>query len=278
MAGAVLQKALATQAKGDFAGSARIYRALLSKHSDLLARRTVSGRMITGPDFLIIGAPRSGTSWLKLRLAEHPAIRIMAGEPHYFSYHATGDPRLYIRSFVHGSVKNPKLNFPGHRIYGEKSPSYLALSDDRIALAAALFPGVRLICLVRDPVQRAWSHLKLHGVGHDHRSQTYTEALEAGRYAAGLARWGRHFPASRFLLLDFDRIRTDPARVFAETLAHIGAPPLDLDFPPAPDQRREDAPAELRTRLEDVYRGERWDLPYLRDVLETAAAGLSPTA
>jgi len=104
--------------------------------------QTPDGQWIFGPDFLIIGAARSGTTWLRRNASGGvSAIRIKPGEPNYFSFHPFSDPRDYIASLSTG-VKNADLPHAGSpRLYGEKSPSYLLMPNDKIALVQAPVPA-----------------------------------------------------------------------------------------------------------------------------------------
>ena len=98
------------------------------------------------PDFLIIGAAKSGTTSLATALATHPGIHILPYEVHYFSQQlARGDP-WYLSLF----------DQPG-KLQGEKSPTYLYYCECHREIYR-LLSRARLIVLLRDPVQRAFSN------------------------------------------------------------------------------------------------------------------------
>ncbi len=98
------------------------------------------------PDFLIIGAAKSGTTSLIADLKSHPEIFTPGYEIEYFSYnHDMGDD--WYRSVFTEDEK----------VQGEKSPSYLFETGchERIF---RYHPGMKLIVLLREPVQRAFSN------------------------------------------------------------------------------------------------------------------------
>ena len=257
---------------------------------DLLAQEGPDGDRVTGPDFLIIGAARAGTTWLKKCLAHHPQVFILAGEHHYFSTSSHLPPETYVGRFANAYSRFQR---PGakvklgarhsQRLYGEKSTTYLAMPQAQIDLCAALFPQARLICLVRDPAARVWSHLK-HLKMRDALQRIdrladlppwmeVDELIRQGRYEEHLLHWARRFDPGQMLLVDFERIAREPDAVHAEVLAHIGAAPA-----PAPqvldDSNRTDQaqmPSVLADRLSAAFEGERFDIPYLRAAMERAA-------
>jgi hypothetical protein len=282
---------------GDVGSRSRSGRALADDINDRLAEfarlakeAEREGRTLRGPDFLIIGPPKTGTSWLKRALRGHGGIFAPDEEPCYFSHNLHRPISAYLEELA-GCVHSRADQF----IVGEKSPPYLAMSDERIALCAALFPKAKLVCTVRDPVERAWSqirhsrpsgydlpllHTKASGVG-------LSDLLWAGFYKRHLRRWVRVFPQSRLLLIDHSRILAEPKAVYREVLDFLGAPirPLDSSVrseasPP------EQPPAELRAFLEARYQGQIFTADQLKRaispermaVLDAASAGAGAAA
>ena len=273
---------------GDIAMAAQVYAEVGPDLPRFLAQDAPSGRQITGPDFLIIGAPRAGTTWLKRRLARHPQLFILAGEHHYFSASPDRSAESYVARFAargtkylrpHGRYARPKK-----RLYGEKSTTYLVMPDSQIDLCAALFPKLRLICMVREPVSRAWSHIKHLGHGARAGDLEYLQSLspwhsldavvDYGRYERHLARWALRFAPEQMLLIDFERIAAEPEAVFRETVAHIGAEP-DLspwESEPVGASANTSPPEALQAHLQAVCGNEVFDVAELRRAMEAAAA------
>jgi hypothetical protein len=223
-------------------------------------RATAAARPL--PDFLIIGAQKAGTTALYSYLREHPAI---AGPPwkevSFFDRHFwRGDAwyrghfpnRLYLRRMRARAEVEP--------IVGEASPSYVfhPLAPQRVA---ALVPDVRLIALVRNPVDRALSHYH-HEVALGRERLSFEEALEQedirlegelermldaryfsrawwnftylsrGRYAEQLERWLEMFPRERLLVVPSEDLLDRPGETYGQVLDFLGAPPHELDSYP----------------------------------------------
>ena len=118
---------------------------------------------MTLPNFLIIGAAKSGTTALYRYLYDHPEIYMSERkELHYFSYPETSKltkgPHTYKRLSV-STLAEYMTFFDGARdeiAIGEASPSYLYLpgTAERIY---QLLPNVKIIAILRNPVERAFS-------------------------------------------------------------------------------------------------------------------------
>src|SRR5687768_13237463 len=97
------------------------------------------------PDFLIIGAQRGGTTSLYRYLTEHPEIDpAVRKEIHFFSRHHEQGLDWYRAHFPRRDESS---------LVGEASPNYLVHPDVPARVAAAL-PRVKLIALLRNPVDR----------------------------------------------------------------------------------------------------------------------------
>jgi hypothetical protein len=191
------------------------------------------GSATAPPDFVGVGAQRSGTTrWFDLML-EHPRL---VGSPatrkelHYFDRFEAGgftdaDRETYARYF-------PR---PPGRLAGEWTPTYMA--DIRtIALLARAAPEAKLLVLLRDPVERYRS-----GMHRQHRvAQALGGAIDQnaplveyarGLYAEQLSRLLDHVPRSRVLLLQYEACVAEPARELARTFAFLGVEPADVGDP-----------------------------------------------
>jgi len=106
------------------------------------------------PDFIIGGAPRSGTSWLYQVLDMHPEIHMakpIKPEPKFF---------LIDKLYEKGIEYYAKTWFPDsgiHKIYGEKTTNYLEAATVAKRIYKHL-PNIKLIFILRDPVERAFSN------------------------------------------------------------------------------------------------------------------------
>jgi hypothetical protein len=203
------------------------------------------------PTFLVIGAQKAGTSWLHRTLGEHPQVRVSdPKELRYFYRPETYQlGRSWYRQHFHRSS-------PDQRALGESTPNYLWVSPHRNdewgdpaerardfrmgapeRVARDLGTDVRLIVLLREPVQRAVSafYHHLRRPGRIDRSRRFEEnahrfgIVQMGFYAAHLERWLSAFPADRFLILANEEVREHPEEAIRAVHRHIG---VDDETPP----------------------------------------------
>jgi len=163
-----------------------------------------------GPDFLVIGAQRCGTTLMHSLLERHPGAYVPKHrkEIHFFDDHYDLGENWY-RGF-----------FPVDRVgltaIGEVSPSYLA--DPRVPQRIyEFYPDMRLIVLLRHPIDRLWSaYHHLRRIDGESRSFTDfirqdVDALERGKYGAQLARYAARFPKKQLLVVVLEELLRDPA-------------------------------------------------------------------
>lgn len=115
----------------------------------LYANLIIKSENLCLPDFLGIGAMKSGTTWLFENLRCHPEVYLPEQkELYYFSlYFYTGRLSSYSSNFTNGV----------DLVKGAITPGYSTLSVDRIRFIRSIMPGVKLVFIIRDPVERTWS-------------------------------------------------------------------------------------------------------------------------
>ena len=118
--------------------------------------RTITRNARALPDFLLIGGQRCGSTSLYATLCGHP--QVLAGahkEPHFFDNNHLRGEAFYRRLFPLRAYLRAR-----HAITGEATTHYLShpAVPGRVA---AMLPDVRLITILRDPVERAYSHYQL---------------------------------------------------------------------------------------------------------------------
>lgn len=117
---------------------------------DLFCRITSRWRVV--PDFIIIGAQRSGTTSLWHYLSQHPEIKMsIPKETHYFDLNYHHDLHWYRANFPLAFRLDPGM------IVGENSPYYLCHPHVPRRIHES-FPGIKLVVLLRNPTARALSH------------------------------------------------------------------------------------------------------------------------
>ncbi|MEQ4716680.1 sulfotransferase [Nonomuraea sp. B19D2] len=229
----------------------------------VLSLSRATGRLTSGarvlPSFLIAGAQRSGTTSLYRALAQHPLLLkpVLHKGVHYFDVgYWRGLPWYQGHFPLRMSAGLVEHRYGSRALAFESSPYYLfhPLAGERIA---ADLPGVRLIVLVRDPVERACSahahelargfetesHFEsaveleparlagaeelLRGspfaLHHSHQHHAY---LARGRYADQLDRLETLVGRERILVLDSHRFFAEPETVYDQVLEFLGVPHL----------------------------------------------------
>jgi Sulfotransferase domain len=210
----------------------------------------------TMPDFIVIGAQKSGSTSLYWNLCEHPHVMsAKKKEIHYFDIRSGRGLWWYRANFPSSLAKAARRLRQGPPISaGEASPYYLYHPKVPQRIGKVL-PDVRLIAILRDPVERAISHYHMsHRRGHDLRpieeallpdesepvdAVTFDEHggphqrlsyLGRGRYAEQLERWFAVFPREQLMILETASYSRSGGEGFARVLEYIGMPPWD---PPA---------------------------------------------
>ncbi len=238
------------------------------------------------PSLLVIGAQKGGTTSLFNYLVQHPdVLPPLRKEVHYFDFNYGRGIQWY------------RANFPySHRLRRgsltlDASPYYLVhpLVPER---AAQLLPGVKLVALLRNPVDRALSHYH-HEVRGGRESLSFAEAIakeperlageeerlrndpdyysfnhhrysytRRGLYIEQLRRWIQYFPRSQLLVLQSERLFRNPGAATAAVHDFLGLRrhPLEQDSPSRQVSYDRSMPPELRTRLATYFE------PYNREL------------
>ncbi|MFN2384827.1 MAG: sulfotransferase [Thermoanaerobaculia bacterium] len=218
------------------------------------------------PDFLIIGAQKAGTTWLKRNLDFHPDIFMP-------TRHGTSDPtevRYFDQNFYRPLEFYSALFEPGRgKIKGDKSPNYCTLPLSRIRFIRAIIPDARLILMMRNPIERAWSHAvmnlvrlskrRLEEVEEERFFEHFRRSRERGCYSEILDRWLSVFPREQLYVGFFEDVAEQPRRLLEEVCRHISAAtPVDWEvFPYSRAFNRgvgPPIPEKYRTFLQDLYR------------------------
>ncbi len=162
------------------------------------------------PNFLVIGPPKCATSWLYTCLREHPDIYLpFIKEIHFFDLYYEKGLDWYKRYF---NLWNEQ------KAAGEITPSYIYGGETARRIAKDL-KDVRLIAVLRNPVDRAYSHY-CHHIRKGMVTTDFETALEnnpkyveQGFYFSHLEQYFAVFPREKFLILIYDDIEND-ARAF----------------------------------------------------------------
>jgi hypothetical protein len=204
------------------------------------------------PDFLVIGAPKAGTTALHAALATHPGLFMSpVKEPKFFLTDGPppargggpGDVQTY-REHIWRREDYEALfeDAPTGSLRGESTPFYLYdhAAQDRIR---ALIPDAKLIVILRDPVERAhsnWTHLwsaGLEPIGDFVRACAEEDARVAagwadfwhytrlGRYGEQLDRLFLRFPFEQVFILRYRALLDAPAQALDDICQFLGVYP-----------------------------------------------------
>jgi Sulfotransferase family len=204
------------------------------------------------PDFLIIGAPKAGTTALFRAMGRHPDIFFPElKEPSYFTFadlppgFAGPGGDYYARQFIYDEQAYRELfaQSPSTALIGEASALYLSCQRAPI-LASRYLPHARLIATLRHPVERAYSQfLHVRQEGNEPCAE-FEEAWRAGEermkegwvpgtfynyrsfYGKALSRWLQHFPREQLLILWYEEWCREPEKVLDQIWRHLGVEPL----------------------------------------------------
>lgn len=196
--------------------------------------------------FFVIGAGKAGTSWLQVCLEKHPGVCVPAiKELHFFSKRFEEGWPWYTGQFAPSEGQ----------LIGEISPTYLWHPDAAGRIAEA-YPDARILAILRDPIERAYSnycmHLSVEVADRDVDAVLVpgSEYVEPGLYNAHLERFRRHFPEQNVKAMLYDDLQRDGPAFLSEVLAFLGA---DASFLPAAASERFFVRKE-RKRLPGLHR------------------------
>ncbi|XP_007889697.1 bifunctional heparan sulfate N-deacetylase/N-sulfotransferase 4 [Callorhinchus milii] len=208
------------------------------RHKDIWSKEKTCDRL---PKFLVIGPQKTGTTALYLFLIMHPAITSNFPSPKTFeevqffngnTYHKGID--WYMNFFPAPSNVTTDFLF-------EKSANYFH-SEDAPKRADALLPKAKIITILINPSDRAYSWYQHQRAHEDHAALKYSfyEVITAGRhampelrtlhnrclvpgwYATHIDRWLAYYPSGQLLIIDGHKLRTDPAAVMDEVQKFLG--------------------------------------------------------
>jgi hypothetical protein len=227
------------------------------------------------PDFLCIGAQKAGTSWLYKVLQEHPQIFMPPiKELHFFDRIGTEDLKLRHRHhqlarkavtreermgdaadrdlirYLQRVVSHDTVSLDWYREAfswpvaegvrkGDITPGYLEISEANVAYARELLGPAKLILIVRRPLDRELSQLRMLAQ-RDYGTKVPTNDGEwmrlykrmtkhegRGAYSQGIPRWQSHFGKENLLILPYRDMRADPREFLARIEDFLGIERLE---------------------------------------------------
>jgi hypothetical protein len=224
-----------------------------------------------GPQFLCFGCTRSGTTFLHERMREHPEVWLPPQkELHYFTHQrehgwlsrknlrSVREAPQFLRAALQGK-RGPlrELSWQLRFYLGPRSdawylslfdaepglatgaiePTYAKLPPEMVRLVGRLMPDLKLIYMMRDPIERSWSSVTkstAKNLGRPMSETTESEILHKlerstiymSSYIEHIERWESVFPKERFFFGFLEDIESDPASFFDRLCAHLGRGPF----------------------------------------------------
>src|SRR4051795_11752166 len=250
------------------------------------------------PSFLIVGAQRCGTTTLHLALKEHPQVvlhRLHKGVNYFDVNYARGEEwyRAHFPLATYARARTLGAGGPAHT--GESSGYYMfhPLAAERIGHD---LPGVKVIALVRDPAERAWSAYR-HEHARGFETESFERALELeptrlagevermcadpsyesfshrhhayvtrGQYAEQLAELAKHCGRDNVLVLDADEFFAHPDEQYRSVTDFLGLAPHAAPFAQHNARPGAAMPSDVQQRLHTHFK------PYDEDLVEFLGA------
>ena len=224
------------------------------------------------PDFLCIGASKSGTTWLDYQLRAHPEVWLPpVKELHHFDCatqlpwgaYFPFDPAIqfnlrriarqgvtdlvagkgnmlwYLRYFLGRRTDHwyrSLFEAETHQIAGEVTPGYARLNRERVAHIHSLMPNLKVIYLLRNPIERMWSQAAMYFSKYGHaglanisdeeifRFLEHPDHKRNSEYTKTLDIWHEFYPAEQIFVGFFEEIKIQPLQLLNRLFAF-----LDLD-------------------------------------------------
>jgi sulfotransferase family protein len=204
------------------------------------------------PDFLGIGPPRTATTWLERVLRGRVGLPEGVKETQFFVWRHRLGLEWYASHFRKCPPDLPVVEF---------APTYFDSPEARDRIAHDL-PECRIICTLRDPAERLYSHYRLwRKIGYtkssfEHAAFRHRQLLDTARYADHLKGWFDRFGRERVLVLLHHDLLTDRKGFLDRVCDFIGIARFDVSKIEWADSRihpAEQAPRSFRTARRAQY-------------------------
>ncbi|SMG08623.1 sulfotransferase family protein [Paracoccus sp. J56] len=225
------------------------------------------------PDFLCIGAQKAGTTWLSQMLSQHPGVWTPPfKEAQFFNHRFIEEHRKWLPwhfrrsrqniekrwtsrgqevpaevvSYMDRVTRQPMFTNHWYKLVfapapaGTKAidvtPEYSTLPQEGVDFVAKFLPRAKFVYIIRHPVDRAISQLKMNLTRKGRKPATVEEWLQEvedpvlmqrGDYLNYVPRWSGHFGPDQLLYLPFGRIARDPLGVLRQIEDFFGLNPHD---------------------------------------------------
>lgn len=212
------------------------------------------------PNFFILGVPKAGTSSLYEYLAQHPEIYMSpVKEPRFFSYDRNNPEQKKSSLLRIKDLSGYEALFDGvnnEMAIGEASPGYLT-SDFAAEKIYALLPQAKLIAILRNPIDRAYSAYQME-VRAGKEARSVEEVLisdsiivQRGKYYQGIKNYIDRFGKASLHIILFEDLLNEPSSVIKGIFQHLG---VDDTFSPDMTNRHNEGGLIRRSGFANIYK------------------------
>jgi hypothetical protein len=175
------------------------------------------------PTFLIIGAMKAGTSSLHYYLRNHPDI--------FMSETKELDYFMVSKNYNRGLEWYKSQFVTDKKVRGESSPNYSKYEITPKLIFESL-PEIKLIYILRDPVNRFKSHMQHLNINPNSYLKNINtfEPLETGLYYKHIQNYSQYFSRQQILILNFDRLKNDKINLFKEVFNFLEVDHQKFDY------------------------------------------------
>ena len=176
------------------------------------------------PRFIVVGPPRTGTSWVYKVLGPHTRLPMPTKETRFFDLYFSKGLDWYLSHFPDN----------GNGPMGEVAPTYFVSAEARERIAQTI-PDTKLIFIFRNPVQRVVSLYRMkraYGMipwTFEDALEKDSELIDSGKYYTQLAEWRRMFSDEQMLVTVYDDLSSNPQQFNNSITEFIGIPAITLD-------------------------------------------------
>ena len=216
------------------------------------------------PDFMCVGAQKSATTWLDKMLRYHPQICMPSRrkEIHFFDNNLWKGRNWYLSHFT-------KLK--PNQICGEITPSYSVLPLNRVKQMKSHNPQLKIIIILRDPIERAWSQMKMDLIRNPGRSiEDIKEedilrhikspgSINRGDYETIISKYTAVFGKNQVFTCFFDDIQSRPRHFLQSVFNFLEVSNNDSDYKSkgintAQNRTRKlNVPSQIMNQLSNIY-------------------------
>ena len=227
------------------------------------------------PDYMLIGCQKAGSTWLYENLVKHPQVAI----PMIFNeIDETELTRKEISFFNDTHRYSAGIDFYTARfavkkegqVIGDHTITYHDMPESKVKLISELFPSLKILLLIRNPIDRAWSQIKMqnglkrkniYDMQEIDMYKHFSYYAKFGLCYASLAVWRKYYKEEQIKILFFEDIKEQPENMLKSVFGFLGIK-TEIDYSQFPVREYfvkgtdEPIPTHIRTFLVGIYEPE----------------------